>query len=95
MQTDLEAEFPGEFQLIGINGIGFESSNSLATDGRTIPWLQDVASQDVWTKWAVEYRDVIIVGADLTKRDVYNLTTHDLGQAEFRAALKQKLLDAR
>lgn len=95
MQTELDAEFPGAFQLIGVDGIGFESSNALATNGRTIPWLQDVQSADVWTRWAVEYRDVVVVGGDLTKRDVYNLSTHDLSNAENRASLKQKLLDAR
>lgn len=95
MQVELDAEFEGEFQLIGINGIGFESSNSLATDGRVLPWLQDVASQNVWNAWAVEYRDVIIVGRDGTRRDVYNLTLHDLANATNMAALKQKLVDAR
>lgn len=95
MQAELDAEFPGVFQLIGINGIGYESSNSLATDGNTIPWLQDTAVANVWVSWDVEYRDVIIVGADLKRRGVYNLTTHSLADAANRAALKQLLLDAR
>lgn len=95
MQTELDAEFPGVFQLVGVDGIGFESTSSLATMGRTLPWLQDVSAQDVWTKWGVQYRDVVIVGTDLLRRDVYNLTSHDLGNPEFRAVLKQKLLDAR
>ncbi len=54
MQSELDAEAPGAFQFIGVNGIGFESSNALMTDGRTLPWLQDVASENVWITWGVE-----------------------------------------
>lgn len=60
-----------------------------------LPWLQDVTSQNVWLSWGVEYRDVIIVGRDGTRRDLYNLTLHDLSNAEYLATFKKKLLDAR
>lgn len=61
------------------------------TDGRTLPWLQDVAGQDVWTSWSVEYRDVVIVDAQGNRRDVFNLTTHDLSAQTNRDALKERL----
>ena len=83
------------FQLIGVNGIGYENSNDQAVAGRTLPWLQDVASQNVWVSWGVEYRDVIIVDAEGNRRDVYNLTTHDLAVAANRETLKRKLEAAR
>jgi hypothetical protein len=81
--------------LLGINGIGYEASNSLMTNGRALPWLQDVASVDVWAQWAVEYRDVIIVDRAGVKRGAYNLTTHDLSVSTNFDELEAKLLDAR
>lgn len=81
--------------MLGINGIGQESSNGLITTGRKLPWLQDVAEQAAWTAWGVEYRDVIILDAAGARRSVFNLTTRDLGDPSHRAALKQQLLDAR
>ena len=95
MQVELDAEFPGAFQFIGLNGVGYEASNALMTEGRVLPWLQDVASVDVWTKWHVEYRDVVILDGQGLERARFNLTTHDLAQQVHRDALRQTLLDAR
>jgi hypothetical protein len=91
MQSELDAEAPGAFQFIGVNGIGFESSNSLMTDGRTLPWLQDVASENVWISWGVEYRDVVIVDAQGNRREAFNLTSRDLAAQTNRDALKERL----
>lgn len=65
------------------------------TAGRTLPWLQDRIDVDVWRRWAVVYRDVIILDAANRRVGVFNLTTHDLSRPEDYAALKQQLLDAR
>jgi len=49
---------------------------------------------DVWTAWAVVYRDVIVVDADNQIVGVYNLTTNDLGMDENRRALEDLILSA-
>lgn len=95
MQSELDTELPGEVQLLGVDGIGMESTSALMTENRTPPWLQDVTTSSVWTLWAVEYRDVVIVDAQGIKRDVFNLTTNDLADPANRATLKQKLMGAR
>ena len=95
MQVELDAELAGQFQFLGVNGVGYETSNALMTDGRQLPWLQDVPSVGAWALWRVEYRDVVILDAAGKERARFNLTTHDLAQQANRDALKQLLLDAR
>ncbi len=51
-------------------------------------------AEDVWTKWAPIYRDVVILDPENRKVAVYNLTVHDLGVAANYAELKQLLVDA-
>jgi len=95
MQTELRTEHPElSIQLAGINGIGFESGNALMTDGRDIPWLQDVTLEDVWTSWEVTYRDVVILDADNNIIDTYNLTSHSLGTTTNYEELKNLLIAA-
>jgi hypothetical protein len=65
------------------------------TAGRTLPWLQDRPDVNAWRAWQVEYRDVVIRGADGQRLGVYNLTLHDLADPANQATLKQMLLDAR
>lgn len=95
MQKELEAEAPGAIRLLGVNGIGLEADNATMTNGRVLPWLQDVAGVDVWTKWGVTYRDVVILDATGTVRGAYNLTVHDLNVAANRDELKAQLKAAR
>ena len=67
-----------------MNEWGQEVGNADATNGKQIPWLQDVdANQDdesdVWmNSWPVDFRDVAIVDATNVMVDQYNLTTYDL-----------------
>ena len=81
--------------LLGINGIDLEATNAEMTNGRTLSWLQDVAGVDVWTKWGVVYRDVVVVDRAGLKREAFNLTEHDLNRASNVDALERLLLDAR
>jgi hypothetical protein len=80
--------------ILGVNGIGFESANSLMTEGRSLPWLQDVQSVDLWTNWNVSYRDVIIFDKNGLRRSVYNLSSNDLSNPANQQTLKTMLLDA-
>lgn len=92
MQSEIEAEgLPVDVQILGINEVGHESGNPTMCEGRTLPWLQDVAEQKVWTTWAPVFRDVVLVDPQNQKIEAYNLTEHNLADANNYAALKQKL----
>jgi hypothetical protein len=92
MQAELDAEPQAgrvEIRVAGINAVGLEFGNGGISQGRTIPWLQDVMDQNVWGTWRVNelratapgvvYRDVILLQGDNKPFAVYNLTEHDLG----------------
>ena len=80
--------------ILGINEFGYESGNGLATGGRDIPWLQDTQEQDVWSAWAIGFRDVVIVDALGVYYASYNLTTHNLSIEANAENLKSLLLEA-
>ncbi len=48
----------------------------------------------MWERWQATYRDVHVVDADGARVAVYNLTEHDLADADNYEALKGLLLDA-
>ena len=100
MQNDLQQNYPDlDIHILGMNEWGQEVGNADATNGKQIPWLQDVdANQDdesdVWmNSWPVDYRDVAIVDATNVMVDQYNLSTYDLSEPANYATLKQKLID--
>jgi len=95
MQADLDAAYlPVSVEIIGVNEAGHESGNDTITDGRDLAWLQETDAQNVWGEWAIEYRDVVIVGADSRPVDVYNLTDNDLGDDANYQALLQLFTEA-
>ena len=91
MMTELAAEAPGAVQLLAVNAVGFESSTEGMAALGDLPLLQDTEAEQAWTRWAVTYRDVIIVDADGYPVDVYNLTLHDLSDPDSYSELKAKL----
>ncbi len=94
MQKDIDGKSTAlEVHILGVDGIGLEAGNAGMVSGRVLPWLQDTPDQDVWTKWGVTYRDVVILDPDGYRVDVYNLTEHDLADSGNRAELEQRLLD--
>lgn len=75
-------------RLLAVNEKGLESGvEGMAMRG-ALPILQDVPSEDVWSSWAVTYRDVVVLDAQNQRIAVYNLTEHDLGMPESYRALK-------
>ena len=101
MQDQLDAEMTTgqrRVEISGINAAGFEVGNPNITPGRHIPWLQDVAAQNVWGTWRVnevrpefptiKYRDVVVLDARNHPIAVFNLTDHDLSNAANFATLK-------
>ncbi|MCO6458152.1 MAG: hypothetical protein J5I93_22840 [Pirellulaceae bacterium] len=101
MQRDLRTNHPDlQIQILGMNQLGHEGGNPSITDGRDLPWLQDVdadqnGSSDVWlNSWPFAYRDVVILDAENRVLSRYNLTSNDLRVAANYDELKQLFLDA-
>ncbi len=101
MQSELDETYPAlRIQLLGVNQRGQEPGNANATDGRDIPWLQDVdenqnSAGDVADDlWDVAYRDVVILDGENVQVGVFNLSANDLGEPEHYAALREMLVDA-
>ena len=80
--------------ILGVNQIGSETGNELNCEGRNIPWLQDDRTTRTWVLWNVTYRDVYILGRDNELLAVYNLTEHNLADADDYAELKTMLQNA-
>jgi hypothetical protein len=79
MQAELALEATLlDVQILGVNEDGHQGGNAGICAGRTIPWLQDLGANGVWSSWGVGYRDVYIVDETNRLLDVYNLTTHNL-----------------
>ncbi len=99
MQQELRDDFPSvNVSILGINDAVSEPGNEPTTDGRDIPWLQDVdensdLQSDVWTAWDVVERDVIILDDENRPVGRYNLTANDLGDPALYAELRELILD--
>lgn len=95
MQKELRALGANfNIELIGVNQMTGASGNAAITFGRTLPWLQDTPSQNVWGSWAVTHRDLRIVDENNELVGVFNLTQNDLQDPSNRDTLKQMLLNA-
>src|SRR5262245_15552794 len=93
MQAELNSVSTNRpIRILGINAVGQESENDLMVAGRVLPWLQDTKSQDVWTKWKVTWRDVIILDGDNKVAAIYNLTDHNLQTVANYDSLKALLI---
>jgi hypothetical protein len=85
--------------ILGVNGVGHESGNALATSRTDLPWLQDVdaggnGQSDVWQAWDVVYRDVIILNPANEPVGRFNLTTQNLQLFEHYSALRRMFVEA-
>ncbi len=95
LQQDLASAFPAlDITILGINEAGFEAGNASICDGRDLPWLQDVAEQDVWTDWAVTYRDVVVLDGNNEVFGVFNVTSNSLAVPANYDTVRQLFLDA-
>ncbi|MEM8678940.1 MAG: hypothetical protein AAGF97_06295 [Planctomycetota bacterium] len=88
-----------EIDIIGMNHYREDAGNAEVSEGRDIPWLQDVDEDgdnlnDNWlTSWPFVYRDVVIVDAENVAVSTFNLTLHSLEEPESYATLRQMLID--
>lgn len=95
MQAEIDSqETSRPVRILGVNDIGLESGNDGMTAGRVLPWLQPVADEDIWALWAVEYRDVVILGPGNEHLGTFNLTVHDLADPANYADLMRQLVAA-
>lgn len=94
MQAELDVSHPGQIQLLAVNGAGYESGMTTMAALGDLPIVQDTASEDVWTQWAVTYRDVVILDADNEVVGVFNLTSNNLADSTNYATLKGMLTGA-
>ncbi|MDM7913804.1 MAG: hypothetical protein ACE15D_16990 [Candidatus Eisenbacteria bacterium] len=95
MQKEIdEATGPGArpVHIHGVNEIGRESGIPGMCEGRVLPLVQDDEQAKVWDRWEVTYRDVVIVGPDGQRVDVYNLTQHGLQEPANYDTLKARIL---
>lgn len=100
MQRELQATYPLlHVQLMGINEPNQDPGNATTTNGRDIPWLQDVdansngradAAMDLWN---MSFRDVVILDGANQKVGTYNLNQHNLTNSDNYNTLKQMLID--
>ncbi len=80
---------------MGVNRASDANYNGeVASSFNVLPWLQDTAAQRVWANWQAAYRDVLILDAFNRPIARDNLSSHDLGQTQYRNALKAALLSA-
>jgi hypothetical protein len=94
MQKELSATHGEALQLLAVNGAGFESGAAEMAALGALPLLQDTATENVWARWAVTYRDVVILDRENRAVAVYNLTEHDLSVPANYDALKALLEQA-
>ncbi len=101
MQDDLNSHFPSaDIQILGVNEAGFDGNNDGFTDGRDLPWLQDVDADnngvsDVWyDSWGITYRDVVVLDADNEISMTFNVTANSLAVSSNYTTLRNAFADA-
>jgi hypothetical protein len=95
MLAELKAAQPDlNIELVGINLSGLESGNEGMTALCTFPWLQDVASNNVWAVWQATKDDLFIVDSLGRQQSLFRIGEHDLTYSTNRQTLYQLLLAA-
>jgi len=99
MQTELETKHPLlDIHFVGVNRAGLESGNAEMTDGKSIPWLQDMdhdsdGSSDVWADWGAGHLDLVVLDGNNELLAKTNLSAHPLEDQENHDALRETLID--
>ncbi|MFV1965370.1 MAG: Ig-like domain-containing protein [Pirellulaceae bacterium] len=98
MQQEFDADYPNlGVQFLGVNQAGLEQWNDFITDGKDLPWLQDVdgnddGDSDVWTSWGLGHLDLAIVDRNNELAAGFSLIQYSLGEGENYNALRQLIL---
>lgn len=75
-----------------VAAIGSESNPTGLTGMETLPLVLDSTMVNVQSNWMAAIRDVVILDETGTRQFVYNLTSHNLGEAMYYDELKAELL---
>jgi hypothetical protein len=100
LQSELAQSHPHlDIQILGINDWALALGNESISEGRDIPWLQDVDSDqngisDVWDQWDVTFRDVVILDGNGEKVEAFNLTVNNLSDPQNYGTLREMLVSA-
>ena len=79
LQTEIDSlGWPLEVHFLGINETGQEPGNYLIPFVAHLPWMQDDATQHVWTSWGANWRDIMILDKNNTPVARFNVTTYNL-----------------
>ena len=62
-------------------------------EGVSLPLLQDDNTQDVWARWGVSYRDVVVLDGENKVAGSLNLSNNSLADESNWLALKTLLLE--
>ena len=94
MQLELEYKLgPDAVNLLAINEVGHDSGVADATAGNSIPLLADTQTANVWSAWAAEWRDLVILDAHNIQIKRLNLSDFDLQDEANYDELRAFLLD--
>ena len=91
MQAEFFAEETESVQLLAINAVGHAEGVQAATASVTLPLLEDTTTDDVWSAWNAQWRDLVILDGNLDEVKRINLTHFDLGESENYASLKEDI----
>lgn len=84
MQKEIDQQYPSlNVSFLGVNLLGLESGNATASQGKSIPWLQDGdkdgdAVSDVWKDWGTGHLDVVILDGENRKIGAMNAASAGL-----------------
>ena len=93
MQGELDSESPqSQIYILGVNQVGSEPGNPAMVAGRSLPWLQELNTHNVWQEWGATLRDAFLLDRDNHLVDVVSLTANDLSVPANYDALKTQLL---
>jgi hypothetical protein len=100
LQKDLAAAYPLlRIQVLGVNWFGLESANGEMLEDKSLPWVQDVDSNqngqsDVWQNWGTEHLDLVVLDGSGRPVAWTNLSTFNLDLPANYAGLRDDLIAA-
>ena len=81
-------------RISGINAPEQESGNAGMCAGRVLPWLQDTKAANVWGRWQVDFRDVVVLDDENKVVTIFNLTVNNLEKPANYDSLRTILITA-
>ncbi len=96
MQADLDnSGYAGKVALLSINDKNKTNQTAINSycNGRTIPFLQDTAGENVYASWMVSKDDIVLVDKQGNMSETIDLAQSNLTQTANYDALMQKLKD--